>query len=393
MILKALKYLFGTATSDDIGEIERKLTSAQEIEAQNLKYMTSNVANVKVNRQKIQELIDNTNLIGEELSSLSDIVNVNMELNYIAMYSENTYKTVSTVLDSIKTHVNDLVMASKGIVTISLISIDELNSILHDARVQYGVTPILTSAQTTLYYQVMKVLFAPQAVILQIPVASKHKFHYFKFIPFPTFYRERMIILDNDGKNNLLISHDDRYFAEENEQKLHECTDLKEILVCPSNILIIHSTLSENISCLKKILLPRSFYHTGGKCQPSLRHTDEETATLVMGGRIFISQRENTITQVTCNGTTVTTMNRTYSVSGDCDISSSDFTIYGTRSHDVLLQRTKITPALRLFDPAKYHHRNFTILQQVGDVTPIDRVIDHRVVRVTTPVAVLILLF
>ena len=75
------------------------------------------------------------------------------------MYLENTYKTVNTVLKNIKNHVNDLVMASKGIVTVSLLSLDELNSIIHDARVQFGVTPIFNSAQITLYYQVMKVPF------------------------------------------------------------------------------------------------------------------------------------------------------------------------------------------------------------------------------------------
>ena len=324
--------------------------------------------------------------------SLNDIVTVNLELSYIALFLENTYKTVNTVLENIKDHVNDLVLASKGIITVSLISLEEVNSIIHDARVKFGITPVFTSAQIPLYYQVMKVLFAPQALILQIPVASKHKFHHFKFIPFPTFYMDKMITLNNGGKNNLLISHDSKFFVEVNDNNLLKCIDAERLVICPSNILTISSTLSENTSCLNVLLLPRSFYHTDASCQSSLRQTEEQTATMVVRGRIFISQRASTVTQVTCNGTTVTTMNRTYSVNGDCDISSSDFNIYGTKSHDVILRRNRITPALLPFNPGHLHHKNFTILQQVDDVTPFENVINHRMVKATTPVAVLILL-
>ena len=75
-----------------------------------------------------------------------------MELSYIALFLENTYKTVNTVLENIKDHVNDLVLASKGIITVSLISLEEVNSIIHDARVKFGITPLFTSAQIPLYY-------------------------------------------------------------------------------------------------------------------------------------------------------------------------------------------------------------------------------------------------
>ena len=283
-------------------------------------------------------------------------------------------------------------MGSKGIITVSLLSLDELNSIIHDARVQFGVTPIFNSEQITLYNQVMKVLFAPQALILQIPVASKHKFHHFKFIPFPTFYMDKMIILDNGGKNNLLISHDSKFFVEVNDIHLLECINAERLVICPSNILTIYSTLSENMSCLNVILLPRSFYHTDASCQSSLRQTEEQTATMTVGGRIFITQKAATVTQVTCNGTTVTSRNRTYSVKNDCDISSSDFNIFGTKSHDVILRRNRITPTLMPFHPGHLHHKNFTILQQVDDVTPFEKVINHQVVKATTPIAVLMLI-
>ena len=109
----------------------------------------------------------------------------------------NIYKEVDKAMKNIRSNIDDLSLASKGIISSNIITMQDLTLVLHEARIQYNLKSIFPPNAFAYYFMLMEVKFAPSLVILQIPMSSEYNFHHFRFIPFPTFHENETIILKN----------------------------------------------------------------------------------------------------------------------------------------------------------------------------------------------------
>ena len=110
-------------------------------------------------------------------------------------------------------HRDDFVLASKGTTTTNVITLDELEQVLHNTKLIYHLDPIFTSTQLSSYYLLMNILFTPCIIVLQIFMASKYRLHNFKFLPFPSYHVNETIVLSTNN-TDLLVPFDERYFPE-----------------------------------------------------------------------------------------------------------------------------------------------------------------------------------
>ena len=76
-------------------------------------------------------------------------------------------------MKSIRSNIDDLSLASKGIISSNVITMQELTLVLHEARIQYNLKSIFPPNAFANYFMLMEVKFTPSLVILQIPMSSE----------------------------------------------------------------------------------------------------------------------------------------------------------------------------------------------------------------------------
>ena len=92
------------------------------------------------------------NKAGEQIAELEERANVQAELQYTYISVNNILSEVEYITSEVRHHIDDLVLASKGIVTTNLISLDEISQVLHEAKIRYYLDPVFNTAQLSSYY-------------------------------------------------------------------------------------------------------------------------------------------------------------------------------------------------------------------------------------------------
>lgn len=215
------------------------------------------------------------------------------ELHYISNYPNNILKDVEFMLTDVRYSIDDLSLASKGIISTNVISINELSLVLHEAKIQYYLNPIFDTNTLAYCYTVMEVLFVPSTVILQIPI--KYAFHHFTFIPFPTYHTNESII-QSEENTDILIQDNKHYLAETVHGSFAQCRIIADLKLCPSNLLPFKDSLTYE-PCLKNLFFAHLKMDSLCTCMSKWLAT---TQVLSVDLCLFISRNLNNLVRVEC---------------------------------------------------------------------------------------------
>ena len=167
-----LKHLFGVLAQGDLDALNEKLTSLEELKDRDHKIIEGLATQSERQRDKLNEIIEQINNAKVYVANLTARANLQSELQYISVSINNIHKEVDKALKNIRNNIDDLSLASKGIVSTNIITLQELTLVLHEARIQYNLKSIFPPKAFAYYFTLMEIKFAPSLVILQIPVIS-----------------------------------------------------------------------------------------------------------------------------------------------------------------------------------------------------------------------------
>ena len=317
-----LSYLFGLASEDDLDKINKRFITLDQLE-NNQNLMLEKLATQSSSHfTKINEIIVDINDIGKHLANISELMQIQFEIDYLMSYIHNIHKEIDSCMIDIKRHLDDVVLAAKGIVTTNIISLDDLAVVINTARTEHNLDPIFSSENLASYYSIITVLIAPKALILQIPMSSNYVFNHYRFTPFPTYNHNETIILKLN-KTDLLISQDKKYYAEANQNQFSMCQHGENLLICPSNLLPLYSSLEQN-TCLTTLLLRDSF--------PSGCHAmimKSQTKVKIVEDMVFVTRPEASKARLSCpDGSRIITA-RTFAFKEDCTLEDKNLLIVG----------------------------------------------------------------
>ena len=234
---------------------------------------------------------------------------------------------------------DDSALASKGIVTTNLISLDEISQVLHEAKIRYYLDPVFNTAQLSSYYLTMDVFFAHKTIILLIPMASKYHFHHFKYTPFPTYHDNETIIL-NTNKIELLISINNRYFTEASKSDFDECQTISTIRLCKSNILPLYNSIEKD-SCLLHLLF--SPVTLSAECKYTVLKADS-VQTVMIQNVLFVYKPNRDNVRVECGDDREIISLQSFSLQPSCSLFGADYRIVGRKEIAITFTLEDINP-------------------------------------------------
>ena len=232
----------------------------------------------------------------------------------------------------VRKQIDDIVLATKGIITTNIISIDELSIILATAKMEHGLEPIFSTNQLASYYSIMYALIAPEALILQLPMSSNYMFNHYRFIPFPTYNHNETLILKTNN-TDLLISSDSKYYAETNKKELARCHTIENLQICPSNVLPLFNVL-EKPSCLVHMLSQSSMIP---ECE--LHVVTPGLKVEVITPYVFLTRASNRKARLTCPDGSSIINHRTLRFREECSYEDTNLLILSRQEHVYTLQR------------------------------------------------------
>ena len=218
--------------------LDEKLTSLEELKNRDHKLIEGLATQSERQWDKLNGIIEQINDAKIYIANLTARANLQAELQYISVSINNIHKEVEKILKTIRNNIDDLSLASKGIVSTNIITLPELTLVLHEARIRYNLKSIFPPKSFPYYYTLIQIRIAPSLVILQIPMVSDYNFHHFKYLPFSTFHNNNTIIL-RSKHTDLLIQDNYKLIAETNSNKFVKCERVARIEISQSNIFVL----------------------------------------------------------------------------------------------------------------------------------------------------------
>ena len=185
---------------------------------------------------------------------------------------------------------------------------------------EYGLESIFPLQQLALYYNIMHVLIAPQALIIQIPMSSKYIFNHYRFLPFPTHNLNETLVLEVN-KTDLLLSQNKKLFTEANPSDFVSCQTSSALMICPSNILPLFNSLDKN-TCLMELLAQNSM-----PTECMFRQEKSPTKIEILPPKVFLTRNSDRPGLLTCPDGTRMVINRTIAFREECSFEDPNIKI------------------------------------------------------------------
>ena len=231
LIGKGLNVLFGTATEDEVLDLRDKIADIEEIRRKNDRLIEDIYSTSKVQLDKINEIINDTNSLKLETIKVKSTVKINAQLTYVSHIVNRITLSLYELISKVQETFEAIVLALNGVVTPGLLSYSELLVVLNQAYTSFNLKPLFDQEDLFLYFSYITVQFAPSTIILHIPMATSYHFDHYSITPFPTFHYNQSIRL-NDTKKHVLVSSHLQYYVE--TSSLEKCTAHGLLYICMS---------------------------------------------------------------------------------------------------------------------------------------------------------------
>ena len=210
---KILNGLFGVAVEGDV-EREKERLDKMEKWASEYGHVINNVVD-SVNDQlsALNEIVENLNNLETKVEFELDLMQRRVAIQQIVIEMEN-------IKDDLMNKFEGMLMANKGIVTMSLLSPRQVQEVIEYSIVNFAFKPLEIDLIT--YYHLMNVKVVHDTCFVLLPFNSDQNLYANHIIPFPMKIEEE----------NLIIDHKEILVLENNANNLISVWDNKELENC-----------------------------------------------------------------------------------------------------------------------------------------------------------------
>ena len=166
---KLSRLLFGTAMNEDVVELRTQYQDLASMAAEHAKAINLNCRNIALLHEHVTDLgIYVRRLqynLNQVLMQLEFSTNM-MVINQVLPVLENT---VSSLLHTNKLIIDNLVDASRGKVTSSMMPVKDLQYALKFAESEYGLKPLFEFQGIAHYYPLLEAMLTSEEIVIHVP--------------------------------------------------------------------------------------------------------------------------------------------------------------------------------------------------------------------------------
>ena len=327
----ALHALFGLATDNQLEEHKKNILVLQAWARGKSKVITKTV-----------EAVNKQGRLSRTLGLKIDHLTMSLQNNILelkqwqAVHSnlQSLFVSCNLLITEFRSLITALTLASRGIVSPSLISPAELSNFVRYAVDKYGDTPAVPLAHIDLYYPLLKSYILGDEILVLIPFASKRSFIVYNIIPFPSLINDTGIQLDLDESLVAISSSLDFISFIPRSVFDEDCFSTSALLhICPASE--THLYPAHHFDCIRSILVSGE---TSNDCHfssvtvnhPLVAHTNNV---------FHLYFPRHTVITVNCPKKAASLHNAygNYIVPDDCGVSAPGLQILPSANHDIFL--------------------------------------------------------
>lgn len=337
--------LIGTAMDSDVQDLRHQYSRLMSIAETNQKIVHLNHEIINSLRANVQEILKYSNQLrtvidnmGVRLDNLIDLLILDQAIAVIEI-------RINNLLTQRKTLITNLLDASNGRVTNSLLPIADLLKVLDIGLSEYHLEPIFTGDSIQYYYPLLESILTLDAIIIFIPFNSKEIFQAYEVIPFPFNLNSSIITLDLQS-TLVLVAEDFSVYATAQREDLSKChTSYHQLYHCIASlfafrpligdiceVILTHEKAQDAIQfCPYKHIVPNHNFHI-----------------LFQGYQYFLFTKPTQIAVVCQTETTYRRVDGHFAVPERCQIRSSNLTTFPSRVHEVFTANMSLGPIFPL---------------------------------------------
>ena len=233
---KLSRLLFGTAMNEDVVELRTQYQDLASMAAEHAKAINLNCRNIALLHEHVTDLgIYVRRLqynLNQVLMQLEFSTNM-MVINQVLPVLENT---VSSLLHTNKLIIDNLVDASRGKVTSSMMPVKDLQYALKFAESEYGLKPLFEFQGIAHYYPLLEAMLTSEEIVIHVPFQSLNVFEAHVIEPFPFSLNGTLMTLDIPH-TVVLIARDFSLYSVGTLSDLRKCkTEFLHRYYCPSSL-------------------------------------------------------------------------------------------------------------------------------------------------------------
>lgn len=272
---KLSQSLFGTAMDEDVQDLRHHYQHLINVVAANRRVINLHSQHIATLFAHVKDLLGHTNTLRTllnsalvRLHSLEDFFLLDQSLDILET-------SVDTVLSRNSLLIQNLVDASKGRVTSSLLPVADLLSTLKLGKDAYNLQPFFNEDSIEHYYPSLESVLTVDAVVIYIPFQSSARFLAYEITPFPFSVNRSVLLLDLPA-TMVLIAEDFSVFTTASKKSLDHCVApslrhyhcdatmfaFRPIVgnVCEV-VLTRATTVDALLACPYKHIVPESIFH------------------------------------------------------------------------------------------------------------------------------------
>lgn len=229
--------LFGTALDSDVQDLRNRYDTLATATVANSKTVHLNSKNIAKLNDNIHKIFDYTHKmevqINKAIATLSyrdHILDIFLTLSTL----ENVVRNVLNLNERLLTNVVD---ASRGRVTPSLLPVEDLLHALELGERKYKLKPIFTEADLIHYYPLLSSMLSSDAIVIIVPFQSKDVFKAHRIVPFPVHVNKTVITLALPDMVVLINEPRTLYATASNEEFNMNCkVERFGLYFCPASL-------------------------------------------------------------------------------------------------------------------------------------------------------------
>ena len=314
----------------------------------NLQGSLHRVDTLQEETEEIKIAIDEITIGLEKLNKENSFVRDSLDLFLIL---DNLHHKLNELDDDLQQLISDLVMANSGLVTSTLLSINQLINITMQAKLLWNFIPFFNTNDIVLYYPILNSFINGTGVIIDIPFSSEFKYNLFNIIPFPMNINDSTLMLDTDltPPINYILSTNDLRESTLSNDNLLKCKKTDHLYLCSATYFTFknafnscESSLVKNTSILKHCHFKKAkhiAYHESAQ------------------GSHYVYFAKLSTVSVNCPelASHVETIKGQYSIPEQCELHSSTFSTIANNEKTLKISKQHVLKPINI-DFSSSHH-------------------------------------
>ncbi|XP_050708796.1 uncharacterized protein LOC126993672 [Eriocheir sinensis] len=220
----ASKFLFGTATDEDVRDLRDHYNRVLSFAAQNRRVINDNCKELARLHTHIEELLEQTNKMAEVVNMVvkqTDQVNQFLLLDQALHVLESVIESVTTANQQV---ISNMVDAAHGRVTPALFPLHDLIMTIHIGYQNYSLKPLYNPDMSQYFYPLIESSLTPDAIIIHVPFQTADVFEAHEIVPFP-FSAKDSVLTPDTTPSLVLIAKDFTLYSTGSYSLLKYCKE------------------------------------------------------------------------------------------------------------------------------------------------------------------------